>query len=73
MVSFIFIYGTGLLLAQVGTGLTIGQLRGWIPLFGVVALCRKAVLEEQMMVKAFGDQYEAYAVAVPFRIAYGVW
>ena len=63
----------GVTLAQIGTGMSVGTVRGFIPLLGLGALCRKALLEELLLADTFGDEYAEYANAVPYRIAPGVW
>jgi protein-S-isoprenylcysteine O-methyltransferase Ste14 len=64
---------SGYVLAQVGTGLASGEVRGLVPLVGVVTLMRKTIQEEQMMREHFGDVYDVYCLAVPWRWVPYVW
>jgi protein-S-isoprenylcysteine O-methyltransferase Ste14 len=53
---------TGLLVALVGTGFVRGQVRGVLAFFVLLAgFWVKLGIEEQMMRKTFGEEYEEYA------------
>lgn len=53
---------TGLLVAMVGTGLVRGQVRGVLAfLVLLVGFWVKLGIEEQMMRKTFGEEYEEYS------------
>jgi protein-S-isoprenylcysteine O-methyltransferase Ste14 len=52
---------TGLVLAFVGSAITLGEMRGVLAVVIVVAsLWRKLRLEERWMAEQFGDDYERY-------------
>jgi len=52
---------TGLVLAFVGSAITLGEMRGLLAVAIVVAsLWRKLRLEERWMAEQFGDDYERY-------------
>ncbi len=56
---------TGLLLALIGTAITIGEWRGlFAVLIAVATIWRKLRLEEQWMQEQFGDVYQDYSYRV---------
>jgi protein-S-isoprenylcysteine O-methyltransferase Ste14 len=63
----------GYVLAQLGTGLAAGEVRGLVPLVGVVTLMRKTLQEEDMMADRFASAYAEYSSEVPWRWIPFVW
>jgi len=62
---------TGLLLALVGTAISIGQVRAAIGfVIAVLAILRKMQIEERVMLEQFGDAYRAYRARVPRLIPF---
>jgi len=58
---------TGMLLACVGTALVVGEWRGVLAVFLLLAAhSRKAMREESMLTREFGEQYTAYRQSTGF-------
>lgn len=51
----------GVLIAMLGTGLVIGEIRAFLPLLGVFGLWKKMAAEESLLRAAFPQQYEEYS------------
>lgn len=64
---------TGLLLALLGTAITIGKWRALVGLVLLVAaVVRKLTIEERLMAEQFGDAYARYRSEVPALIPFVV-
>lgn len=62
---------TGLLLAFIGSALTVGQWRGVVGILIVyVTLRRKSRVEEHYMTETFGDRYRQYQREVPALVPF---
>ena len=60
---------TGMLIACLGTALVVGEWRGLLAVVLLVtAHSRKAVLEERMLIREFGDKYTAYRQSTGFLL-----
>lgn len=51
----------GVLSAMLGTALVIGEVRAFLPLFGIFGLWRKMAAEETLLRARFTEQYDDYA------------
>jgi protein-S-isoprenylcysteine O-methyltransferase Ste14 len=62
---------TGMLLALVGTALSVGKWRALVGLVLIVAaLLRKLSIEERFMSEQFGEAYARYRAEVPALIPF---
>ena len=62
---------TGLLLALIGTALSVGKWRALIALVPLAfAIYRKMTVEERFMSEQFGDDYSVYRAKVPALIPF---
>jgi protein-S-isoprenylcysteine O-methyltransferase Ste14 len=50
----------GLLAAMAGTGIVIGEVRAFLPLFNIIGIYKKIAAEETLLRQAFPDAYPAY-------------